>query len=83
MLKHKKTTIAALIAIVAFVAFNVKHEQIIVERFPDLDPKIVRKVYRKVLRGAYAGKYPNVDFNDEEALDSLFLAEYNAYLRKN
>lgn len=82
MFKHKKTALA-IIAILAFVAFNVKHEQIIVKRFPDLDSSIVRKVYRKILRDAYAGKHPNVEFTDDEALDSLFLAEYNEYLRKN
>lgn len=40
-------------------------------RFPEIDPKIVRKVHKEMLREALAGEYNNVYVTDED-YDELF-----------
>ena len=79
MKNHKKKIAAAIVALVvlAFVAYQQMHQQIILDRFPDLDPTIAKAAYKKILKDAYAGRLADVDTSDEEAMDSLFLARYN------
>lgn len=72
---QKKLAIGTVVAAALATAYHLKHQQIIVARFPDLDPKVVKKAYRKILKDTYGGKYANVDTTDE-FLDNEILKEY-------
>lgn len=55
----------------AFVAYHLKHRNIIVHRFPDLDPKVVRAAYSTMMKRALKGDYADVD-GSEETMDRIF-----------
>ena len=70
-----KTALAASVGIfgVIYLAYNRIHENIIVHRFPDLDPNLVRKAYRTMMSRAFRGDYAEMDDSDE-TMDRIFLA---------
>lgn len=43
------------------------------ERFPDMDPQIIRKTYRKMMLKSITGKLAVSDLTDED-MDKIFLA---------
>lgn len=47
--------------------------QALMERFPTIDPKIVRKVHKKMLLDVLRGKYP--DASTDADYDVIFLKE--------
>ena len=72
---NKTALIATVVALAgaAYYKYHNIHENIIVDRFPDLDPTVVRKAYQTMLKRAYAGAYSYTD-NSEETMDKIFLA---------
>lgn len=47
----------------------------LIERFPQIDRKIVRKAYREVLTDAFTGKYNGINTDNDAEWDKLFLAK--------
>ena len=70
-----KTTLIASVAVIgaAYVAYVRIHANIIVKRFPDLDPKIVRKAHSIMMKRAYAGAYADL-VDSDETMDAIFRA---------
>lgn len=71
---HKKLILAVVLG-AAIAVYHKGHQQAILTRFPDLDPRTARSAYNTVLRGALTGRLPQDADNDQ--LDRLFLDEYN------
>lgn len=74
MIKATLIAAAAVLAGTAFVAYNRIHENLIVKRFPDIDPKIVRKAYRTMMSRAVAGEYAHYEDASDETHDRIFRA---------
>lgn len=53
----------------------------LVERFPDVDPSIVRKVHKEMYKEALAGKYNQMGSADED-WDTIFKVKLMKYLPK-
>lgn len=74
-----KTKIAAIstAAVALFAGWQyftiLSSEVALFERFPDIDPKVVVKASRKMYFDALRGKFANIDTNDEELMDHVFL----------
>jgi Fe-S-cluster formation regulator IscX/YfhJ len=76
MTKYKIILSAAVVVVSAFVAYA-SYEgplQALMERFPDIDPKIVRKVHREMFKEALVGKYSEFQ-TDDATLDRIFLVK--------
>lgn len=78
----KKTIIVAALAAVGTIAYwfsFLGSEVALMERHPDIDPKIVVKVHRKLFRDVLFGRMPDHpdDYTDEE-LDVIFIERCNA-----
>lgn len=43
------------------------------ERFPHIDPSIVREVHKEIIRETFRGNLKNVDIDNEAAMDALFM----------
>lgn len=66
----------ALIAVTGSIAYVISFygsEAALIDRFPDIDYKIVVKVHRQMFRDALRGKMSDVP-NTDEAMDEIFLA---------
>jgi len=72
---QKKIAIVSVVAALLATAYHKKHQKIILDRFPDLDPKILKKAYNQILRDAYCGRLANEEMTDEN-LDDLILRKY-------
>lgn len=69
---NKTKLIAAVVLVgAAYAAYHLKHQSIIVDRFPDIDPKVVRKAYKTMMKRALAGAYADMDDSDE-TMDRIF-----------
>lgn len=69
---NKTKLIAAVVLVgAAYAAYHLKHQSIIVDRFPDIDPKVVRKAYKTMMKRALAGAYADTDDSDE-TMDRIF-----------
>jgi hypothetical protein len=70
----KKLAITAAILITGAAAVKLYldvHAQIIVDRFPDLPEKEVRKAYSEIMISALRGELNDVDTDNEEQMDAL------------
>lgn len=76
--------VAILILILAPVvtAYVVVLKKSLTNRFPDLEPKLLRKAYVKFLLGSATWKYGDLSNLSDQQMDVLFLREYNALARK-
>lgn len=75
---NTKTAIAVAVVAIAVVGATVQMKSLsnqVVERFPDIDPKVARKAYRKMMLKAAAGQYTDAELSDDAAMDKLFLVE--------
>lgn len=68
-----KTLLTASVVLMgaAYAAYHLKHQSIIVNRFPDIDPKVVRKAYKTMMKRALEGHYADMDDSDE-TMDRIF-----------
>jgi Fe-S-cluster formation regulator IscX/YfhJ len=57
-------------AVVSYVVHGFNNA--LIERFPTIDPKIVRKVHREIVMESLAGKYNNIETTDE-VFDKIFI----------
>jgi tRNA A37 N6-isopentenylltransferase MiaA len=48
-------------------------EAALYERHPSIDRKVVKKAHRRLVRAAMRGELKDVDTNDDEAMDRIFL----------
>jgi hypothetical protein len=48
-----------------------------IDRFPDVDPKVARKVYWKVMREVAKGSFGDVSNYSVEQMDSIFMTVLN------
>lgn len=69
----KKIIVVLALAGAAYAAYIRIHENIIVRRFPNIDPKIVRKAHSIMTKRAFNGDYMYKD-NSDETMDAIFLA---------
>lgn len=79
MHKHKIIALcgAGIISVVAacwFLQFEGSSGALI-ERFPDVDPTIVRAVHKEMFREALAGEYSELDLDDDSVCDAIFMAK--------
>lgn len=74
---QKKIALIGLAFVVAgsFVLYQYAHFQIIVKRFPDLDPKVVKAAYKNLMKKAAVGDYGDIQDYTEEQMDRIFLQE--------
>jgi len=83
MSKLKILAIAAPVVLclsgVAFYIQYVGSTEAIVERFPEIDPTIVRKISAEMTREAFTGKYSDIDITDENVCDNIFLRKAEQY----
>lgn len=75
-----KTKIILSVAVVVVTAFAVVAYEgplhSLMERFPDVDPKITRKAHREMFKESFQGKYDWIDKTDAtDDLDRIFLAK--------
>ena len=77
MNKNTKIAIAASCAGTLFAAWQyfdlLCSEVALMERFPDIDSKIVIKASRKMMFASLTGEYDDVDTTDESVMDEIFL----------
>jgi hypothetical protein len=77
---NTKTRIALIAVVVlssAAVLWHIQFEgstDALCERFPDIDPSIVRKVHKEMVRETLAGEYNDIELNDENC-DEIFRAK--------
>lgn len=64
----KKRTLLAIgaIAVIGFTGYNKVHQDIIVNRFPDQDPNLVKKHYNDILKETYAGRLTTNNWTDTD-----------------
>lgn len=76
---NKKTTIlASLVAApAAFELFLRSLDREVQERFPNLDPVLVKKSFRAMLKSAVTGKLNKRDTSSDAAMDVIFLEHYD------
>lgn len=70
----KKLAITAAIVFTGVAALKLYlgvHAQVIVDRFPDLPEKEVRKAYDEIMKRALRGELNDVDTDNEEQMDAL------------
>ena len=71
--------IATSVAVVSLGAVSVVQWRSLIadmlERFPDIDPKIVKKAYRAFLMKALTGQLEDLSNLNDSMMDKLFLAE--------
>lgn len=53
-----------------------------VDRFTEYDPKVVRKAYTNMMKNSFAGRYANVDFDNDAVMTELFRKEVMKLLNK-
>ena len=72
---HTKTIIISVISalVIVPVVYHKGHQNAIVERFPDLDPKSVKKHYNEIMKDIVRGKIQPLD--DEDAMMAQMDAE--------
>jgi hypothetical protein len=74
-----KTTLTAVAAFavtgVALVTYKYHqiHFKIILDRFPNLDPKVVKEAYKEFMKNAAVNKYGDMSNFSDEKMDRLFL----------
>jgi len=66
------TVTVTIVAVTAMYVQYVGSTEALVERFPDIDPKIVRKLSKEMYMEALTGKYADIESTDD-ALDKIFL----------
>lgn len=72
MSKKMKISLATLgAAVIGMYVYLEGHAQALMLRFPDVDPKIVRKLSNEMFWEALMGKYSDVELTDE-FLDGVF-----------
>lgn len=76
-----KIKIAIAATVTAYAAWQVikfyGSEGALMERFPDIHPDDVKAAHRKMFRAALKGDFANVDMDDEELMDHIFLSYVN------
>lgn len=73
---------AAVITRFAALVYWEGHINAIVERFPDIDPTIVRKLHREMFVEALRGKYKDMDTDDPAIMDEIFLDKVHELNKK-
>jgi hypothetical protein len=75
MTRNKKMIISAVLVSATALAALVSYEgstSALIERFPNVDPKILRKAHKQMIKDALAQKLP--DATSDEDYDKIFLS---------
>lgn len=73
---QKKFAIAGVLITATLYIQLKRYQKQVVDRFPDLDPKVSRKAYNNMLKNAFMQKYTETEMQDNASMDELFLKEY-------
>lgn len=79
MTKNQMILSAVIVSAFALAAYVTREGSlgVLIERFPDVDPKIVKKVHKEMIREALRGKYANSVLSDED-YDLIFMSKVHA-----